>query len=157
MSGLEPVAALSLACNILQVIGIGRETVRIAKQVYHDGTLDPALTESAGILDISSRIRSTTTVASTAQPKPQEKQLFDLAEKCQRASRALREEVNFLNGAQTKAKLSGTVKTALKTIWRKRRMEKLDQQLKETESLLQTGLLTTILSVLLSGSFLRMC
>ncbi|KAG6358431.1 hypothetical protein INS49_014315 [Diaporthe citri] len=145
MSGLEPIAALGLACNILQVIGTGLETVRVAKQVYQNDKLDPALTESARILDdLSSRIRSTTTVASTAKPKAQEKQLFDLAEKCQRASRALCEEVNFLNGQPTKAKLSGSIKTALKTMWRKRRLETLDQQLKEAESLLQTGLLTTI-------------
>lgn len=157
MSGLEPIAALGLACNILQVIGTGLETVRVAKQVYQDGNLDPALTETARILDdLSSRIRSTTTVASTAKPKAQEKKLFDLAEKCQRASRALCEEVNFLNGAPTKAKLSGAIRTALMTRWRKKRLVKLEQQLKEAESLLQTGLLTTILSVLISGSFLRM-
>lgn len=148
MSGLEPMAALGLVCNILQVIGIGHETVRVAQQVYHDGAFDPALTESAKILDdLSSQIRSITIVASTAKPRFQEKQLFDLAEKCHRASLALREEVDFLNGPPTKDKLSGAVKTALKTIWRKRRLERLDRQLEEAESLLQMGLLTAILLV----------
>lgn len=145
MSGLEPIATLSLACNILQVIGIGRETVRLAKQVYQNGTLDPALTESAVILDnISSRIRSAPTVASTAQPRPQDKDLSDLAEKCQVASRALREEVNFLNGPPTKSRVSWAFVTAVKTVWRKKRLEKWDQQLGKAESLLQTGLLTAI-------------
>ncbi|KAK8008150.1 NACHT domain-containing protein [Apiospora marii] len=145
MSGLEPIAALSLACNILQVVGVGRDTVRIAKQVYQDGTLDPALTESAGVLnDLSSQIRVTTEAASAAKPKAQDKQLLDLADKCQRAARDLQEEVNFLNGPPTKAKLVATLKIAAKTTWRKRRLEKLDQRLKDAESFLQTGLLTRI-------------
>ncbi|KAK8123099.1 hypothetical protein PG984_011769 [Apiospora sp. TS-2023a] len=146
MSGLEPIAALGLACNILQVVGIGRDTVRIAKQVYQDGTLDPALTASAGVLDdLAGQIRATTAAAaSAAKPKAQDKQLLDLADKCQGAARDLQEEVNFLNGLPTKAKLIATLKVAAKTTWRKRRLEKLDQKLKDSESLLQTGLLTRI-------------
>lgn len=61
MSGLEPIAALSLACNILQVIGIGLETVRVPKQVYRDGALDPALADKAAVLDdLGGQIRATT-------------------------------------------------------------------------------------------------
>ncbi|KAK7915166.1 NACHT domain-containing protein [Apiospora marii] len=159
MSGLEPIAALSLACNILQVVGVGRDTVRIAKQVYQDGTLDPALTESAGVLnDLSSQIRVTTEAASAAKPKAQDKQLLDLADKCQGAARDLREEVNFLNGPPTKAKLVATLKIAAKTTWRKRRLEKLDQRLKDAESFLQTGLLTRIYerSVKMNGDLLEL-
>lgn len=145
MSGLEPIAALGLACNILQVVGVGRDTVRLAKQVYQDGKLDPSLTASAGVLDnLAGQIRATTAVSSAAKPKAQDKQLLDLAEKCQRAARDLREEVNFLNGQQTRATLVATVKIAAKTTLKKRRLEKLDQKLKEAESLLQTGLLTRI-------------
>ena len=71
MSGLEPTAALGLACNILQAIGVGRETVRIARQVYQDGALDPALADKAAALDdLSGRIRdATTTLTITTSPR----------------------------------------------------------------------------------------
>ncbi|KAK8074528.1 hypothetical protein PG997_009191, partial [Apiospora hydei] len=145
MSGLEPIAALSLACNILQIVGIGRETVRVARQVYQDGKLDPALTEDAGILnDLAGQIHLITAVPSAAKPKAQDKRLLDLADKCQGAARDLQEEVNFLNGPPTRAKLVATLKTAAKTTWRKRRLEKLDQKLKDAENLLQAGLLTRL-------------
>jgi hypothetical protein len=145
MSGLEPVAALSLACNILQIVGIGRETVRVARQVYQDGKLDPALTEDTRVLeDLAGQIRLTTAVASAVKPRAQDKQLLDLAEKCQGSARDLQEEVNFLNGQPTRAQLVATLTIAAKTTWRKRRLEKLDQRLKDAKNLLQAGLLTRI-------------
>jgi hypothetical protein len=147
MSGLEPIAALSVACNILQIVGVGRETVRIARQVYQDGALDPELTANATVLkNLSQLVRSIIPATSTltGQPKAQDKQLLDLADKCRDVARDLQEEVKFLNGPSTKAKLVATLKIAGKTMWRKRRLDKLDQKLKHAESLLQTGLLTRI-------------
>ncbi|KAK7984543.1 hypothetical protein PG989_011945 [Apiospora arundinis] len=146
MSGLEPIAALSLACNILQVVGIGREALRLVRQVYQNGTIDPALKENASTLEeLSARILpSTTATSSSANSRPQDKQLVSLADKCQGAARDLQEEVNFLNGPPTKAKLVATLKIAAKTTWRKRRLDRLDQRLKEAESTLQTGLLTRV-------------
>lgn len=162
MSGLEPVAALGLACNILQVIEVGLNTIRVAKRVYKDGALDPALTESASALEsISSRIlgataatttisatststTSTSTRAGAARAKSLDKQLSELADKCQGAARDLREEVNFLNGHPTRAKLVATLKITAKTTWRKRRLEKLEGKLKDAQVLLQTSLLARV-------------
>lgn len=160
MSGLEPIAALGLACNILQVIEVGLNTIRVAKQVYKDGSLDPALTENASALEnISSRIRGTTatisvtttssiastsTRASTNRAGSPDKQLLELADKCQGAARDLREEVNFLNGHPTKAKLIATLKITAKTTWRRRRLKRLEGKLKDTQSVLQTSLLARV-------------
>ncbi|KAK8104383.1 uncharacterized protein PG998_011416 [Apiospora kogelbergensis] len=145
MSGLEPIAALGLACNTLQVIGVGLETARIVKQVYQNGELDPALKEHARILDdLSCRIRLDIAAVPAVNSKTQDKQLLKLAEKCQRAGRDLREEVNFLNGPPSRATLVATLRIAAKTIWRKRRLDKLNQTLKGAEGVLRTGLLTRI-------------
>jgi hypothetical protein len=160
MSGLEPVAALGLACNILQIIGVARETVRVAKQVYQNGELDPALTDHATRLgDISKRVRSMTTAPTTttatargaaqhaaAQPKPKSRdiQLLELANRCLSTARDLREEVNFLVGSLTASKLADALKIAAKTTWRKKRLDRLNNDLRDAERLLQTGLLSRI-------------
>ena len=145
MSGLEPIAALSVACNILQIIGVGLETIRTARKVYLDGELDPALVESATILQsLSKSILPINQATSATRPKPQEKQLLELAGKCKDAARDLQEEVNFLSGPPTKAKLMAALKTATKTTWRKRRLDRLEQKLEEAESRFQTGLLTVL-------------
>ncbi|KAJ1323077.1 ankyrin repeat domain-containing protein 50 [Microdochium nivale] len=146
MSGLEPLAALSLACNILQIVGTGRETIRVVRQIYQDEDLDPTLTERAGELgSLSKRTREVCSPAGSAgKPKARDKQLFDLAEKCQTAARDLQEEVNFLNGVSSGGKLAATLKIAAKTTWRKKRLERLDQKLAEAERALQIGLMATI-------------
>ncbi|EAQ90378.1 hypothetical protein CHGG_02313 [Chaetomium globosum CBS 148.51] len=151
MSGLEPLAALSLACNVFHVIGVARHTIRTARQVYQYGELDPALIDHATRLeDLSKRIRPATMPGanprSTAQPKPtdQDTQLLGLANRCLNAARDLREEVNFLKGPDTKSKLVAMLKTAVKTAWRQRRLDRLGKEMLDAEQLLQTGLLTRI-------------
>lgn len=150
MSGLEPIAALGLACSILQVVELGIKTVSAARRVYKDGELDPALKHNGTVLeDLSDQILSTTTAATVAgsgqaKPKPQDQQIFNLATKSQRAARDLVEEVNFLSGHSTKGKLVATLKVVAKTAWRKKRLDKLEANLKEAERLLQMGLLTKL-------------
>ncbi|KAH6843157.1 hypothetical protein B0I37DRAFT_383866 [Chaetomium sp. MPI-CAGE-AT-0009] len=160
MSGLEPVVALSLACNILQIIGVARETVSVARQVYQNGTLDPALTYHATTLDnLSQQIQSTfraSTTTTTARPvaatgvqtpttpTARDRQLLDLADKCVLAAKALRDEVNFLSGPPTTSELVAILKIAAKTTWRKRRLDGLERKLGDAERLLQMGLLASI-------------
>ncbi|KAL8421584.1 hypothetical protein RB596_002382, partial [Gaeumannomyces avenae] len=160
----EPIAALGLACNILQVVEVGLNTIRVAKQVYKDGSLDPALTGNASALEsISGRIHGTktsrttipvTTASSSTAPSSTQasassarlldKQLSGLAEKCQGAARELREKVNFLNRHPTRAKLIETLKITAKTAWRKRRLERLEGKLNDAQGVSQTSLLARV-------------
>ncbi|KAH6853221.1 hypothetical protein B0I37DRAFT_2202 [Chaetomium sp. MPI-CAGE-AT-0009] len=176
MSGLEPLVALSLACNILQVVGVARETIHVVRQVYQNGELDIAVIEHATRLDdLSKRIQAatmptTTAVATTttapttaygaapggtqqgaaqrgvARPRPTERdmQLRGLANRCLKAAEALREEVKFLRGPDTKPKLVAMLKSAAKTVWRQKRLDRLGKDVLDAEQLLQTGLLARI-------------
>jgi hypothetical protein len=166
MSGLEPIAALSLACNILQVIDVAHKTIHTVRQVYQNGELDSGLTHHATHLeDLSKRIRTatmptpttttpSTTSSSTArgavrgatQPRPTDRDmhLLELSNRCLKAIRDLREEVEFLKGPDTKSKLVAILKTATKTVWRQRRLDRLEKDMLDAERLLQTGLLTRV-------------
>ncbi|KAK4113218.1 hypothetical protein N656DRAFT_768156 [Canariomyces notabilis] len=166
MSGLEPIAALSLACNMLQVIDVAYKTIHTVRQVYQNGELDSGLTHHATHLeDLSKRIRTatmpttttktpSTTSSSTArgaargatQPRPTDRDmhLLELSNRCLKAIWDLREEVEFLKGPDTKSKLVAILKTATKTVWRQRRLERLEKDMLDAERLLQTGLLTRV-------------
>jgi hypothetical protein len=118
MSGLGAAAALALACNVLQIIGFARETIRIAKQVYQNGDLDLTLQDHAKHLDdtvqrvrsmtAAPRAKTATTTAATAATATQtatpatanhrDKQLLELANRCMGTTVKLRKEVDSLIG-----------------------------------------------------------
>lgn len=156
MSGLEAVAAFALACNILQVIGVAHETIRVAKQVYENGELNPALKDHATHLDdIVQRVKTmmiapattTTTAATTvtlATTNNRDKQLLELADRCMSTAKKLRKEVDSLSCQPSASNFLGMVKTTCRTILKKKRLETLEDNLRDAERLLQTGLLTGV-------------
>lgn len=142
MSGLEPLAALGLACNVLQLVEVGHETIDLIKTVYRGGSPDATLDQHAAILkSISDEAK--TCRRPTNCPK-HEHQLFAAAERCSTAARDLREEIQFLVGNAKQGSLASTLKVVAKTNWRRRRIERLKESLDSTETLMQTGLLIRI-------------
>lgn len=144
MSGLEPLAALGLACNIFQLIEVGRDTIKLAKGIYQSSTpsIDKALEENAIVLDnISREVKS---AQRPARPSKLEQQLLVTAERCSSAARDLEEEVRFLLGNAKKNQLASTLKAVAKTTWRKRRLDRLKENLERAENLMKTTLLAQI-------------
>lgn len=142
MSGLEPLAALSLACNVLQLVEVGRQTIDLIKTVYRGGTPDDSLDRNAAVLgSISHEVK---TCKRPANCPKYEQQLLVAAERCSTAARDLREEIQFLVGNAKQGCLASTLRVVAKTNWRRRRLERLKENLDSTEKLMQTGLLTRI-------------
>lgn len=141
MSGLEPLVALGLVCNILQIIDVGRQTVDLIKNVYQNGSVDGALTHNAALL---ASISDTLPGPIKRPEKKHEQQLISTADICSKAARELQEEVHFLAGNVKKGSLArATLKVAIVT-WRKPRLERLTNELVRAERLMQTGLLAAI-------------
>lgn len=142
MTGLEPLVALGLVCNVLQLVDVGRQTISFIKHVYSNGSIDGDPRENATILaDISAQIKDNKTPATCPR---HEQQLLKAAEKCFTAARDLCEEINYLLSNAKLGSLASAFKVAAKTNWRKRRLERLKNDLDEVERLLQTGLLARI-------------
>lgn len=144
MSGLEPLAALGLACNIFQLIEVGRDTIKLAKGIYQSSTpsIDKALEENAILLDnISREVKS---IPRPTRPSKLEQQLLVSAERCSSAARDLEEEVRFLLGNAKQNKLASTLKAVAKTTWRKRRLDRLKETLERAENRMSTTLLAQI-------------
>lgn len=146
MSGLEPLAALGLACNILQLIEIGCNTIKLAKNIYQSSTpvIDKALQENAAVLStISSEVKGAKRPASLSKL---DQQLVTIADKCFAAARDLEEEVRFLLTNAKQNQLAATLKVVAKTTWRKRRLERLKESLDTAEKLMTKTLLAQIWS-----------
>ncbi|KAI1323280.1 hypothetical protein F5Y16DRAFT_403584 [Xylariaceae sp. FL0255] len=144
MSGLEAVAALSLACNVLQLVEMGHQTIQLIKRVYQGGSLDDTLEQNVAILEsISHEIK---TSKRPIKCQKHEQQLLLTAEKCSAAAGDLREEISFLVGNAKQGSLVSTLKIVSKVNWRKRRLERLKETLDNAEKNMQTGLLAQIWS-----------
>lgn len=139
MSGLEPLAALGLVCNVLQLVDVGRQTISFIKHVYSNGSIDDKLKENVVLLeDISAQIEAN---RMSAKCLKHEQQLLKTAERCNAAARDLREEVNYLLSNAKQGSLTSALKAAAKMNWRKHRLNRLKNDMDGAERLLQTGLL----------------
>ncbi|KAG8162254.1 hypothetical protein KVR01_008019 [Diaporthe batatas] len=118
MSGLEPLVALGLACNILQLIEVGCNTIKLTKAIYQSSSpaIDKTLQDNAAVLStISGEVK--------AAPRPTnlsklDQRLVDTADKCFAAARDLEEEVVFLLSNAKKNQLAATLKIVAKTTLR---------------------------------------
>lgn len=143
MSGLEPIAALGLACNILQLVELGRQTIDCIKAVYQGRKPDEELDRNAAALEVLTWDEAKKHRQPGRKTKHEEI-LLQSAAKCATAAHDLREEVRFLVGDAKKGSLASALKVAAKVNWRKRRLERLKRDLDEAEKLMQTSLLAHI-------------
>lgn len=142
MSGLEPLVALSLACNILQIVNVGRQTVGLIKTIYQGGTLNDRLDENAASLgSLSDEVKKCQHSGNPWKCPMHEQKLVEAAERCSTAAIELREEIRFLVENARKGSLASAIKVVAKTNWRKRRLDRLQKNLEGAEKLLQMNLL----------------
>lgn len=144
MSGLEAIAALSLACNILQIVDLGRQTVDLIRTVYEGRKPDEELDRHAVTLEtLADEVKKDS--SKTPGPKTRlEESLLQTAAKCVTAAKDLREEVQFLVGNAKQGNLVSALKVAGKVTWRKRRLNRLSKQLDDTAKLMRSSLLANI-------------
>lgn len=112
----EAIAALSLACNILQRISTCNTAVKIYKELHQRGTLenDPGslqiaslcsileidISNTSGILQSSHSQQSNSPTTPQSQPANVAKrgsELFSCAKKCQEVGTAIAEEINYIS------------------------------------------------------------
>ncbi|KAI1372740.1 hypothetical protein F4677DRAFT_456313 [Hypoxylon crocopeplum] len=140
MSGLE---ASGIACNIMQVIGFAHETVDFCRAIYQGQSFNEYSEQNAASLSALSaqlQIHFQTATLQTAE----DKELAKLAEKCNIAARALEEEVKFLISRNNNGNLAQTLRIAVKTMWRKGRLERLEKSLHNHQSTTESYLLARV-------------
>lgn len=142
MSGLEGIAALSLAANILEIISFGSKAVKLCKTVYSGESFSKDLKQNAEFLkDIASQIQAVNTPISTSR---NDKPLIEVSMKCQKTANDLVDELKFLDGHIRKGSLVATLKVAAKTTWRKRRLDKLGKDLQHIQGQMDSVLITRL-------------
>ena len=142
---MDPLSALSLACNVMQVISFCHETISLCKRLHREGSSYPDLDDFAAHLSsLSSTLHdSIDTKKSNGRLDEQEKELQLVAKESYVASISLQAELakvsNVAGGSHRAA-----FKATMKTIWRKNTLDRLEQTMLANQKLLESKLLQQI-------------
>lgn len=150
MSGLEPLVALGLACNVFQILSFAREVYQVSKIVLETGDVPPpALTSTLD--DLAKVFQDVESMASAANANltSRDRELVKIAKDCSGAAAALKQELVKPQATPTRGKgrWSGSwvaVKAVAGASRRKKKLEKLEQLVETHQKALETRLLATI-------------
>lgn len=141
MSGLEPLAALALACNILQLVELGQKTIKCIEKAYQGQTPHKELKDNATDLE-----RLTNEMRKGKAPGEDEydKILRLSVDRCSTAASELQRELDLV----FRSVKPGSFRSAMKVTWaalrRQHRLDKLKQNLDMEENQMRTRLLVQI-------------
>ncbi|KAI9658091.1 MAG: hypothetical protein M1821_002751 [Bathelium mastoideum] len=140
---MDPLTALGLACNVMQVISFAHETISLCKRLYRNGSSNPDLVYHASHLSIlSSNLQVSINDAARqgSSLNQQRKELQAIANECYHASTALQVELEQVANPSV-GSYRMAIRATLKTIWRQNSLDKLEKNMVAIQRLLETKLL----------------
>lgn len=140
---MEALAALALACNLIELVSFSGEVIQVARDVYQSGKIDADLSERASRLAILSH-NVAQSLDSCPNPNTQaESDLLKTARECHEVSIELEAMLGDLSSPK-KSKL-GALGAALKTrISHRGRIKKLQTRMVNCQNQMDSGLLLRI-------------
>lgn len=141
MSGLEPLAALSLACNVLQLVELGQKTIKCIEKAYQGQTPHKELKDNATELE-----RLTNEMRKSKAPEENEydKILHLSVDRCSAAASKLQKELDLVVRSAEPGSFRSAVKVTFAALGRQHRLGKLKQNLDMEENQMRTRLLVQI-------------
>ncbi|KAK5651870.1 hypothetical protein OQA88_11639 [Cercophora sp. LCS_1] len=135
MSGMEPLAALGLACNVIQLISFCGEVLSVLKAVKSGGSIDPSAAIAAQLTAASDAVSQSLTAVPKALDAD-ETEILDIAKECLAAADNLTAKLEEIrgNGTSSGSYRAGLTR-AVKKMWNKREIEELESMLTQTEAL----------------------
>jgi len=149
MSGLEALAALGLACNVMQIIDFTHETISLCKKVYNGLSPDPNLATSVSQLDaflkeLDARLKNTPDILD-----PSQKALVAVAKSTATVVNDIRVEADkiFGNVNASKGNVIAAVAKTTKYVLSRRKIERLEKKVFDNRQILEVRFLLSIRSV----------
>ena len=130
MSGMEPLAALGLACNVMQLISFSGEVISVVKAVKSGRSIDPSAEAIAAQLATASDAVSQSLRAVPKALDADETEILDIAKECLAAAVNLTTRLEKIRGGDTSSgSYRAGVASAVKKMWNKREIEELESML----------------------------
>lgn len=138
---MEALAALSMACNVFQVVSFAGEVISVAKNIRRSGTPDPTLSSSAAQLNaLSAQLE--TSIRNTTPVLPQTGAYADLlamARECGTASAEIQAELRSIATSR-----AGALGKMTKALIKRGNLERLEQAMQQHRQVLESRLLADV-------------
>ncbi|KAF5536299.1 NACHT domain-containing protein [Fusarium mexicanum] len=144
MSGLEPLAALGLVCNVLQLVEVGLKTATLCKNVYRTGDPDPDLNIYAQSLAATASSLTRSLEVSQQPLNIEDARLLTLARNCRDAEAEWRKKTPARFLSQHQPRKRDRLGAVFRGIINKPEIDRLERQLQKAKESLETDLLVDI-------------
>lgn len=144
MSGLEPLAALALVCNIVQLVEVGLKTATLCKNAYRTGEPDPELSVYAQNLAVTASSLTQSLEHSQQPLNLDDLRLLTLARDCRDAEAEWRKKTPARFLSQQQPRRRDRFGAVFRGIINKPEIDRLESQLQKTKESLGTDLLTGV-------------
>lgn len=159
---MEALVALGLACNVIQIISFGRETISICRAFYSDASPDAGVVQNASRLaELSRRLRDLYDTAQTRKPLTKAQQeLKDIATTLLDVSEQLGKMINKVT-PKRKSK-SSAISSAIKYQLQRRKIKELGKEIDQCQNSFQSYVLVhlwycTMIILLSNRSAYKLC
>ncbi|ROV92860.1 hypothetical protein VSDG_06406 [Cytospora chrysosperma] len=140
---MEPLSALSIACNVMQVISFGLGTISLCKKIYETGHPDLGLVESGRHLEGIGRSLTQQLKHRTKSLTAEDRAFIKIANQCADDARALQDEAAYL-APKKEHEIRGAIMATGRSLWHSKKLKKLEENLSRSQRLLETCLLERI-------------
>ena len=145
---MDPITGISLAASVVQLVQFGISSAKAFQEIYqHGSTTEHTSAEfAAGLLASLTNSLQQSLHNTKTQPavlSAEEKELIDLARKCEDCANRLQYELRKLQ-AQPQVSHLKAVRIAARSIWKKNTIAKIQEQLENYRRILETSLLCRI-------------
>ncbi|KAF5668955.1 NACHT domain-containing protein [Fusarium circinatum] len=144
MSGLEPLAALGLVCNVLQLVEVGLKTATLCKNAYRTGEPDPELSVHARTLAETASNLTQSLEVSQQPLSHDDSRLLTLAQNCRDAEQEWRKKTPARFLSQQRPRKRARFGAVLQGIVNKPEITRLESQLQKAKESMETDLLVGV-------------
>ena len=140
---MDPISALALACNVIQLVEFSIESAKVCKELYDNGSTDENFRIEKHTADITAANKDLQEALSNSKPTGKPSRIEKVAQDASVTANELKIVLNQLklSKAQGVRKLGGAFKNSLKTLITSGTIKKLQQRLELQDAALRSNIL----------------
>lgn len=140
---MDPVSALSLACNVIQLVEFSIESAKVCKELYDSGSIDENDRIEKYSAEITAANKELQAALRSGKSSSKPSRVERVAQDASATANELKIALNRLKLSKSQGlrRLGGAFKTTLKTLITSGTIKKLQQKLEIQDAALRSGIL----------------